>query len=42
MSRNSKDLDFIDDHFDNHMEILKARIARIKNNALMEEALPHL
>ena len=40
MSRNSKDLDFIDDHFDNHMEILKARIARIKNDALMEEPCP--
>lgn len=35
-----KDLDFLDDHFDNHMQILNARIAKIKNDALMEEPCP--
>lgn len=36
----SKDLDFLDDHFSNHMQILQARIAKIKNEVLMEEPCP--
>lgn len=36
----TRDLDFMDDHFDNHMQILAARIAKIKNDVLMEEPCP--